>query len=75
MSIQAKSLRIMKALPQNKKVLLEEVLRELEIETSNTELSCIANCLKRNGLVDLDTSDHKIFVGLTDEGKEIILNI
>ncbi|ANQ52511.1 hypothetical protein MY04_5179 [Flammeovirga sp. MY04] len=65
----------MKALPQNKKVLLEDVLKELQIETSHTELSCIANSLQRNGLVNLETDDQKILVGLTDEGKEIILNI
>ncbi|NLR92121.1 MULTISPECIES: hypothetical protein [Flammeovirga] len=72
MSIQSKSLQIVKAVPPGKQISIENLVLRLGIETNANEISSIAHTLERNGLVLVDFQKEKTLISLTEEGKEVI---
>ncbi|AZQ65138.1 hypothetical protein EI427_23260 [Flammeovirga pectinis] len=72
MTIQNKSLRIVKALTPNSSRSIESLAMELGIATTKIEESKIAYTLKYNGLVTVNYYDDGTMISLTDEGEQVI---
>ncbi|MBB6462559.1 hypothetical protein [Flammeovirga kamogawensis] len=72
MTIQNKSLRIVKALTPNSSRSIESLAMELGISTTKFEESKIAYTLKYNGLVNVNYDDDVTIISLTDEGEQVI---
>lgn len=72
MSIQSKSLQIVKALEPHSYQYLTVLVKNLGITSDRDELRRISHTLSRNGLVEVIKEEEDFKIILTEEGEQVL---